>query len=254
MQISFVLNTTTDVFYRWMYRLASSRWYDHRLPDFSGLGEGELLLSLGPFNETIWRNSDERFALRGRYYTDYDEFMATDGRHVGEIIVVRTWGMHGGRVEVTVECRRQEASWIYMQLLRAIDLDFPEAHLFARPESHSPHLELQVFDGAGPQRDSGELDPECNRAVDPPGSDTPLDEWIRHVNPPGRPGRPSYREDIWAAVEVYVKGRPEAEVYEEWLTRWSPGRDLVDPKDSFKKQVLDKRDKLGGYPQATNNP
>lgn len=55
-----------------------------------------------------------------------------------------------------------------------------------------------------------------------------------------KPGRPRSTDDIWAWKEVNQNGRPQTEVYQEWLQKISndPNRNfLADPKRQFKRIV-----------------
>lgn len=55
-----------------------------------------------------------------------------------------------------------------------------------------------------------------------------------------KPGRPHFPEDIWAWKEVNQNGRPQTEVYQEWLQRIMNNPDrchLVDPERQFKKII-----------------
>lgn len=79
-----------------------------------------------------------------------------------------------------------------------------------------------------------------------PAADAALGEWISFFNPPGRSGRPTAHEDIWAVVEVHVKGRPQNDVYHEWVEKPQVvQRQLLDPLDSFKKMLRRSGKKLG---------
>jgi hypothetical protein len=86
-----------------------------------------------------------------------------------------------------------------------------------------------------------------------PRPDAPLAKWVELVNPSGRPGRHTPPEDIWAAVEIHVKGRTMTEVYQEWLEQLQD-RQLFDTWDSFKKAMRNLNKKLGRYREAKNNP
>lgn len=55
-------------------------------------------------------------------------------------------------------------------------------------------------------------------------------------------GRPRLAVNIWAWKEVNVRGRPQREVYEEWLERrGEDAKILADPWDSFKKATSRKK-------------
>jgi hypothetical protein len=58
-----------------------------------------------------------------------------------------------------------------------------------------------------------------------------------------KPGRPHWPEDDWARKEVNIKGRNSKEVYLDWLKKFSEGRDISNPKDSFRKVINPKRGK-----------
>ena len=60
----------------------------------------------------------------------------------------------------------------------------------------------------------------------------------------GKPGRPSYPEDIWAWQQVNTLGRAKNEVYGEWLSNKAvQKRKLIDPKTHFNRFI--KRNKMG---------
>ncbi len=55
-----------------------------------------------------------------------------------------------------------------------------------------------------------------------------------------KPGRPHFTDDIWAWKEVNKNGRPQTEVYQEWVQRIMNNPDryhLVDPERQYKKII-----------------